>query len=62
MQNTWDMFREQNKLEQLFKYEAQIRAVSAHNIHKNNTRAQEGGICIITFDHFAGLIYLYGID
>ena len=58
----WDMLQHKSKLEQLFKSEVQIRAVSSHNIHENDTRAQEGGTCIIAFDHFAGLVHSTGVD
>ena len=50
------MLQYKNKLEQLFKSEVQIEAVASHNINENDTRAQEGGTCIIAFDYFSGLV------
>jgi len=58
----WDILRHSNKLEQLFKSEVQIKAVSAHNIHEDDTRAQEGGTAIIAFDQLASLVKTSGVD
>ena len=58
----WDILRHANKLEQLFKSEVQIKAIASHNIHEDDTRAQEGGTAIITFDQLANLQNSAGVD
>jgi hypothetical protein len=58
----WDLLRYTNKLEQLFKSDVQIKAIAAHNIHENDTRAQEGGTAIITYDQLANLQHSAGVD
>ena len=58
----WDLLRHANKLEQMFKSEVQIKAIASHNVHEDDTRAQEGGTAIIAFDQLASLQNSAGVD
>ena len=58
----WDLLNNGSQLKQLFQSEVATRAVTAHNEHEDDMRAQEGGTGMVVFDQLAGLIHQSGVD
>ena len=58
----WDLLNNGSQLKQLFQSEVATRAVTAHNEHEDDMRAQEGGTGMVVFDQLAGLIHKSGVD
>ena len=58
----WDLLKNGSQLKQLFQSEVAVRAVTAHNEHEDDMRAQEGGTGMVVFDQLASLINKSGVD
>ena len=58
----WDLLKHKCQLQQLFQTEVSTKAITAHNVHEDDSRSQEGGTGMVVFDQFASLIHSTGID
>jgi len=58
----WNILKHNSQLKQLFKTEVETNAISACNVHESDSRLQQGGTGIITFDKMAVLFKKQGVD
>ena len=58
----WDLLYNKQKLTNLFKTECAIFTVTAHNIHEQISRSQEGVTAMMMFDNLASVVKEKGVD